>query len=115
MAMHRSTLGIVGRLPGLLLLCASVALGQGFSGLATNRDGSVLYFSSAARMRGTSQYLHPKIFKWDAANGISLFEQRPSDLPYPQPWSLWEGGSEYSLLSSDVSSDGSVVTFTGQN
>jgi uncharacterized protein (TIGR03437 family) len=104
----------VGRSSGLLLLCASVALGQGFSGLATNRDGSVLYFSSAARAKGTSQYLHPKIFRWDSTNGVSLFEQRPNDFPLAalRP-SSGLGSIYFSLTAPDVSADGAVRSFIG--
>jgi uncharacterized protein (TIGR03437 family) len=109
-----SRLENVGRSPGFLLLCASVALGQGFSGLATNQDGSVLYFSSAARMKGTSQYFHSKIFRWDATLGISLFEQRPDDFPYPAvrpPFGV--GSTFFALFAPDISSDGSVLAFIG--
>ena len=40
-----------------LLLLAIPTFGQGFSQLATNLDGSILYFSSPLRMKGTNQYL----------------------------------------------------------
>lgn len=102
------------RFCGLTLVCASVALGQGFSGLATNRDGSVLYFSSAARMKGTTQYLHGKIFRWDSANGVRLFEQRANDLvPFPLRDPQFLGSIYYYLSMPDVSSDGSVLSFIG--
>ena len=96
------------------MVCASVALGQGFSGLATNRDGSVLHFSSAARMKGTTQYLHSKIFRWDSANGVSLFEQRANDLvPFPLRAPQFLGSIYYYLSMPDVNSDGSVLSFIG--
>jgi hypothetical protein len=95
----------------LALLCANV-FGQGFGQLATNRDGSILYFSSPLRMRGSDQYLHPKIFTWERGNGIRLYEQRASDLPFPIP--LFFGGTQFfSLVAPDVSSDGSTVAITG--
>jgi hypothetical protein len=102
------------RISYLLTLLYANAFAQGFGQLATNRDGSVLYFSSPLRLKGTNQYLHPKIFSWDNVNGIRLYEQRTSDVPFPTP--LLPGGYgryPFSLVAPDVSSDGSTVAVTG--
>ena len=97
-----------------LVLCAGTAFAQGFSQLATNLDGSVLYFSTPMRLKGTSQYLYPKIFAWDQSAGVHLFEQRASDLPFPFLSPFTGGSNQYfSLIAPDVSSDGSTVAVTG--
>ena len=97
-----------------LVLCACTAFAQGFSQLATNLDGSVLYFSTPMRLKGTSQYLYPKIFAWDQSAGVHLFEQRASDLPFPFLSPFTGGSNQYfSLIAPDVSSDGSTVAVTG--
>lgn len=95
------------------LLSASAVLGQGFSHLATDGDGTTLYFSSPMRLRGTTQYLHPKIFFWDSAIGVTLYEQRASDVPYPLPPLGFAGNAFFSLIAPDVSSDSSTITITG--
>src|ERR1700730_17236759 len=99
----------------LIALLYGNAFAQGFGQLGTNRDGSVLYFSSPLRMKGTDQYLHPKIFSWDSVNGIRLFEQRVPDVPFPTPPpGFARAGTHYfSLVAPDVSSDGSTVAVTG--
>jgi hypothetical protein len=95
-----------------LLLVASPAFAQGFRQLATNRDGSVLYFSSPLRIKGTDQYFHPKIFTWDSVNGVRLYEQRASDFPFPPP--IYFAGTQFfSLVAPDVSNDSSTVAVTG--
>src|SRR4051812_37607437 len=101
------------RLAAGFLLIALPLLGQGFGRLATNWDGSVLYFSSSARIKGTDQYFHPKIFVWDKAVGVRLFEQRPSDVSIPAPFPGGVGTQFFELLAPDVSSDGSTVALTG--
>ena len=97
----------------VLVLACRPAMAQGFSQLATNHDGSVLYFSSPLRMKGTDQYLHPKIFTWDSVNGIQLYEQRASDVLFPLPVFGFLGTQFFSLVAPDVSSDGSTVALTG--
>jgi uncharacterized protein (TIGR03437 family) len=81
--------------------------------LATNRDGSILYFSSPLRIKGTDQYFHPKIFTWDSMNGIRLYEQRASDVPFPISNFGFIGAHFFSLVAPDVSSDASTVAITG--
>ena len=105
-------LGIMGVCYALLSF-ASSALGQGFGQLATNRDGSVLYFSSPLRMKGTDQYLHPKIFSWDPINGARLYLERASDVPFPLPMFGFSGTQFFSLVAPDVSSDGGTTAVTG--
>ena len=94
-------------------LCASAAFAQGFGPLATNKDGSKLYFSTPLRMKESSQYLHLKIFTWDQTEGIGLYEQRPSDVPFPFPYFGFIGTQFFSLIAADVSSDGKTVAITG--
>ena len=95
-----------------LLLLAVPAFAQGFRQLATNLDGSILYFSSPLRIKGTDQYLHPKIFSWDPMNGVRLYQERLSDVPFPLP-PQFSGTQFFSLVAPDVSSDGSTVAVTG--
>ncbi len=97
----------------LLLLMLRYLGAQDFQQLATNRDGSALYFSAAARMRGSSQYFHRKIFSWDSTNGVRLYAQRASDFPVPAPCCEIIGGVYYHLQAPSVSSDGATVAFTG--
>jgi uncharacterized protein (TIGR03437 family) len=97
----------------ILALICPAAFTQGFNQLATNRDGSVLYFSSPLRMKGTDQYLHPKIFIWDSIGGVRLYLERASDVPFPLPTYGFAGTQFFSLVSPDVSSDGTTVAVTG--
>jgi hypothetical protein len=58
-----------------LVALAGAAFGQGFSELATNGDGSILYFWSPLRIKGTDQYLLPQIStsslpRWRSGPGI---------------------------------------------
>jgi hypothetical protein len=102
------------RIACLLALFCVQGFGQGFEELATNRDGSILYFSTPLRQRGSQQYLHPKIFRWDSVNGVALYEQRPPDVPFPTPFPGQTLGSQFfSLVAPDLSSDGSTVAVTG--
>src|SRR5882757_2086053 len=64
------------------IFSSGLAFGQGFGNLATNFDGSTLLFSTPLRLKGSTQYPHPKIFKWTSGN-LTLFEQRLSDVPFP--------------------------------
>jgi uncharacterized protein (TIGR03437 family) len=96
-----------------VLLLAGPVFAQEFRQLATNRDGSVLYFSSPLRMKGTDQYFHPKIFTWDSVNGVRLYEQREADIPFPPPVFGFSGTQFFSLVAPDVSSDAGTVAVTG--
>jgi len=79
-----------------------------FQGLTTTGNGSVLYFSSPIRPKGTEQTFHSKIFRWDVAGGIQVFAEVQS-----------EGQSDgcvtnsfYQLQVPQVSDDGTVVAYT---
>ena len=79
-----------------------------FAGLTTTGNGSVLYFSSPIRQKGTSQTFHSKIFQWDASGGIRVYAEVQS-----------EGQSDgcvtnsfYQLQSPQVSDDGMVIAYT---
>lgn len=50
-----------------------------FQGLTTNGNSSALYFSSRVRQIGTNESFHSKIFRWDAAGGIQVFAEVPSE------------------------------------
>jgi hypothetical protein len=74
----------------LFLAAAMLAVAQGsvyyapFAGLATPYDGSVVYFSSALRIKGSNQPLYGKLFVADE-NGVRLFRSRDKvDPPAPQ-------------------------------
>ena len=88
------------------LLCSSLAFGY-----ATNREGSVLYFSSPLRMKGTAQHYYPKIFVWEAGKGVRLFLQRERELPVV-PESGFACGVPYLLDDIDVSADGFTIALT---
>jgi uncharacterized protein (TIGR03437 family) len=95
------------------LLCVYTAFAQGFSQLVTNRDGSVLYFSSPLRIKGSNQYFHPKIFTWDRLHDIRLYQQRAPDVPFPTTPEGGSGTHFFSLVAPDVSADGATVAVTG--
>jgi len=90
----------------LTLLLAAGAAAQ-FHGLSTTEDGSVLYFSSAARQRGSQQYAWDKLFAVDGS-GVRLVAQREQGEVYG-----WTVTNFYALQSPEVSADGSVLAFTG--
>jgi len=98
----------VKRLLLLILPFAPPLLAQ-FTGLAANGDGSILYFSSLLRLRGTTQSFYSKIFRLTAASAApDLFRsQDPGD---PIGWTVT---NFYNLIAPRVSTDGSVIAFTG--
>jgi hypothetical protein len=71
------------------------ATGFGAEAYATNRDGSVLYFSSSLRQKGTTQYCHSKMFVWEQGKGVRLFEQRASDMPVDKVNHPFQGSRYY--------------------
>ncbi len=96
-----------------ILLAAGAARGWQYE-YATNRDGSVLYFSSSLRMKGAAQHFYPKIFVWEAGKGVRLYEQRPSDVPAEaSALAGWAGSQYFSLVGVDVSSDSSTLAVIG--
>ena len=83
-----------------------------FQNLAPNSDGSVLYFSSPLRMKGTAQYSHSKIFVWEEATGLRLYAQKAAEIPSTSPY--WYSTSAHELLFPSISSDGVTVAVTGE-
>jgi len=91
-----------------LLLLPLAALAQGFSGLATNFDGSVLYFASSARQTSTQQTFHSKIYRWDAASGIKVAaEEVDEGEPFDCTTSKF-----FNLIAPQVSPDGALLGYT---
>jgi uncharacterized protein (TIGR03437 family) len=94
------------------VLATRSAPAQELNGLATNYDGSVLYFSSSFTLRDALQnsdtLQHPKIFKWTRQDGFTIFAQRPN---------LGDDGTgvsnPYTLVDPRVTADGSLVSFLG--
>lgn len=84
-----------------------------FQDLATNGDGSVLYFSSILRLKGTDQYPYPKIFAWTEKDGVRLHEQRESGPVYSAGPGSWRSVDAYRLTRPTVSSDGGTIALTG--
>jgi hypothetical protein len=66
----------------LILLASTVGFARPY---ATNRDGSVFYFSSSYRVSGTHEPFYPKIFVWHEGSGVELYDQRVSDTPVILP------------------------------
>jgi uncharacterized protein (TIGR03437 family) len=102
---------------GLLILVttAGLAVAQpAFTGLAANRDGSRLWFSSPLRLQGEDTVAHPKIYVWDARpaaatplEGFRLLEQREAKLSFPPGGVL--SSTFHKLVGVSVSGDASVV------
>jgi uncharacterized protein (TIGR03437 family) len=90
----------------IFLLAAWPAFPQ-FTGLATTRDGSTLYVSSPLRLRGSAQAFNGKIFRL-AGGRPELFAEQSPGMPIG-----WYNENFYDLTLPDVSSDGSVVAYTG--
>jgi uncharacterized protein (TIGR03437 family) len=84
-------------------ILARCALCQ-FSDLATNDDGSQLYFSSAMRLRGSQENTYPKIFRY--SNGTFELYRQMDPLPSGR-------GAFYRLGGASVSGDGTVVGYGG--
>ncbi|MFN7924067.1 MAG: hypothetical protein U0Q16_28450 [Bryobacteraceae bacterium] len=102
------------RIALLAFLAALSASAQpAFSGLATNRDGSKLWFSTRLRLRGTDHNPHSKVYTWDAATGFRLFEQREAALTFPPSGVM--SSSFHELISTSVSADGSVIALTAMD
>ena len=91
----------------LVLLAFSVRLGAQFDHLVTNDEGTVLYFSSSLRMRGTQQLEYRKLFVADA-QGIRLHTERERQ-QINVPESTWPVSTYYSIEGAAVNGDGSVM------
>ena len=96
----------------LLILMAGTASASQY--YATNQNGSVLYFSSSLRLKGTTQYFHPKLFVWEQGKGVRLYEQRASDLPVSALQQGFMGSQYFQLERVDDSSDNSTVAVLGE-
>ncbi len=84
-----------------------------FQNLAPTGDGSVVYFSSSLRMKGTSQYpSQPKIFLWSEKGGVQLYEQQPPTI-INEGGEGWSSTTAYNLVAPSVSSDGRTIAITG--
>jgi uncharacterized protein (TIGR03437 family) len=95
-----------------VVLAAAVApLWAQFTGLATPSDGSVVYFSSTLSLKGAGQPPYGKLFVADET-GVRLFRL----LPKIEPASTGSCviGTQYSLDSAEVTSDGKTVAAPGQ-
>lgn len=93
--------------PLLLLLSAALAAQAydvRFRNLRCNRDGSVLYFIADARLAGTDQPFHGKIFAL-GDKGIETLVSFPrivNDDPVPPSFAVW---------SMDTSADGEIIAY----
>lgn len=90
----------------LILALTTVASAQ-FNRLATNGDGSRLYFSSPLRLRGTAQTFDAKIFRIDQ-QGPALFAEQERGERLGWTWTHF-----YDLTLPQVSADGNVLAYTG--
>ena len=94
------------RFASTFVFCCVPLLAQ-FQNLVTTDDGSVVYFSSALRQRGSEQFTHAKLFVLDAA-GLRLYLQRPFERT-TSPDATWPVSTYYSLESAAVDGSGSQV------
>jgi hypothetical protein len=83
-------------------------LGQ-FHNLATTDDGSLLIFSSALPMQGTTQFSWDKLFSIDSA-GLKLYQQREQEPPAPGSML----SNYYLMRSAELSGDGGVSALITQ-
>lgn len=92
--------------PLLLVAFACPACAQ-FSGLSATGDGSSLYFSSPLRLRGSADSFYAKLFRTSGQSPTLFQSQQPGD-------SIgWTTTNFYDLLAPQVSTDGSIVAYTG--
>ncbi|HET8548437.1 MAG TPA: hypothetical protein VFL57_10555 [Bryobacteraceae bacterium] len=97
-----------------VLLFAGIAWAQpAFENLAPNRDGSLLWFSSSLRLKGSDQFAHPKIFVWDESEGVRLCAQEPATITRAGPY--LSSATAYRLIAASVSSDGLTIAIVGQS
>ena len=96
------------RISILAFLLTSGAAAQPFQGLSTTADGSVLYFSSSIRQKGTDQRFYSKIFQWTAATGVQVI----AEVRNPGPSDGCASPDYYDLHAPQVSADGNVRAYT---
>jgi dipeptidyl aminopeptidase/acylaminoacyl peptidase len=82
---------------------------QAFQDLSTTEDGSVLYFASPIRQKGTNQSFNSKIYRWDAASGVRVV----AEVADPGESNGCTTANFYQLHRPQVSRDGSVLAYTG--
>jgi len=92
-----------------LLLLPLAAVAQGFSGLATNFDGSVFYFASSTRQAGTQQTFHSKIYRWDAASGIKVAAEEVDE---GERSGCFTTSKFFNLTAPQVGLDGALMGYT---
>src|SRR5688572_26208525 len=94
------------RLAIALVGCCVPLLAQS-QNLVTNDDGSVLYFSSPLRQRGSAQFAHPKLFVMDSG-GLRLYMQRELERT-TSPDATWPVSTYYALQFVALNGSGSLV------
>jgi hypothetical protein len=97
-------------LAATLALTALAFADPAFTDLATNRDGSVLYFSSPLRLQGSEQFPWPKIFMWSRQEGVRLYQQREAGNIVTGFG--WGSIAPYRLIAPSLAENGAVA-FTG--
>src|SRR6266853_1420406 len=108
--------GMILRIAAVVVAFSNYALAQFFS-LATNADGSRVYFATPLRQKNTAQPTYGKLFRMDSS-GLNLQESRIVQPPEPVPSGIAGVGiyhlsNAYDLRAVDVSSDGQVMASTG--
>lgn len=93
-------------LPLLFVAFACPACAQ-FSGLSATGDGSLLYFSSNLRLRGSADSFYAKLFRTSGQTPTLFLAQQPGE---PIGWTV---SNFYDLVAPQVSGDGSIVAYTG--
>lgn len=96
---------------GVLFFCPltlQFAAAQAFQDLSTTAEGSVLYFSSPVRQKGTDQQFYSKIFRWTAAGGVQVF----AEVRDPASSTGCAPPDFYQLRTPQVSADGAVLAYT---
>jgi uncharacterized protein (TIGR03437 family) len=91
-----------------LLASGQFVLSGQFADLATNGDGTTLYFASSTRPKASTLSLHSKIYRWSARDGVLLFAEQPTE--------DFDGCAYrcfFELRAPQVSADGAVVAYTG--
>jgi uncharacterized protein (TIGR03437 family) len=78
-----------------------------FSGISATGDGSSVYFSSHLRLRGSADSFYAKLFRTSGQTPTLFESQQPGD---PIGWTTT---NFYDLLAPQVSTDGSIVAYTG--
>ena len=81
-----------------------------FESLSTTDDGSVLYFAATVRPQNSDHTFHSKIYRWDATNGFQIVAEVREEIQSE----FCSPGNFYTLITPQVSGDGTVLAYTGQ-